>query len=96
MSIAPTQEYLARCDWWKGPYDVVFADPPYAETHAVDVLRKAWTTALLAAGGVMVIEQHAKFELPTSFHGAALIRRYVYGDTALWLYGPLNDEAASA
>ncbi|MBA5867006.1 MAG: 16S rRNA (guanine(966)-N(2))-methyltransferase RsmD [Nitrospira sp. CR1.3] len=96
VRIGPTQEFLARRDWWNGPYDVVFADPPYAEIREVDQLRSVWTTELLAADGVMVIEQNAKAELPASLDRAVLVRRYVYGDTALLLYGPVKGETGSA
>jgi len=91
-----TQQFLARPDWWKGPYSVVFADPPYADTQAAETLRTVWTTELLGKDGVMVIEQDAKAVLPTSAVGGALIRRYVYGDTALFLYGAAPREGGSA
>lgn len=91
-----TQDFLTRPDWWDGPYNVVFADPPYADGQAIETLRLVWTTELLVENGLMVIEQNAKSVLPTSFPGAALIRRYVYGDTALLLYGAAPRQAASA
>jgi hypothetical protein len=43
-----------------------------------------------------VIEQHAKVDLPASLEHAVLIRRYVYGDTALFLYGPAAQGVDSA
>jgi hypothetical protein len=36
----------------------------------------------------MVIEQDARAKLPTGTDRATLIRRYDYGDTALFMYGP--------
>lgn len=87
VRVGRTQDFLARPEWWEGPYDVVFADPPYADTQVIETLQTVWTTELLGEDGVMVIEQNAKAVLPTSVADAVLIRRYVYGDTALFLYG---------
>jgi 16S rRNA (guanine(966)-N(2))-methyltransferase RsmD len=91
-----TQEFLARPDLWNGPYDVVFADPPYADAQAIDTLTMVWTTELLGEDGVMVIEQNVKAALPAPCAGATLIRRYVYGDTVLLLYGAAPRQAGSA
>jgi len=93
---ARTQDFLSRPDWWEGPYAVVFADPPYADTQATETVRMVWTAELLGEDGVMVIEQNAKAVLPPSVGGAALIRRYVYGDTALFLYGAVPRQGGSA
>ena len=92
---ARTEVFLEHLDWWKGPYDIVFADPPYAASEEIDVLRRAWTTGLLSPKGMMMVEQHTKVALPTSFDGAALIKRYVYGDTALCLYGSADGPTIS-
>jgi len=35
----------------------------------------------------VIIEQDSRTELPASIDHAVLVRRYVYGDTALHLYG---------
>ena len=93
---ARTGEFFTRQDWWKGPYDILFADPPYAAGQEIEVLQRAWRVGLLSRQGVMVIEQHTKSALPTSFEGATLIRRYLYGDTALFVYGPETGAAAPA
>ncbi len=82
-----TETYLAHPGWWGGRFDVVFADPPYANSQELEALRHVWEVGLVTADGAMVIEQNVKAELPASFPGAMLIRRYVYGDTALFLYG---------
>lgn len=84
------EDFLERCDWWNGPYDIVFADPPYAAAREIDVLQRAWVSGLLSSNGVLVIEQHTKAALPAAFDGAVLVKRYRYGDTALFLYGPAS------
>jgi len=81
-------DFLDRPERWDGGYDVVFADPPYAARDAAPVILRAWKTGLVAPHGVMVIEQDAASELPRQTEEARLIRRYDYGDTSLFVYGP--------
>ncbi len=90
-----TDVFVGKPEWWGGPFDIVFADPPYAALRELDVLWSAWTTGLVATAGVLVVEQESKTELPTRIDNAVLIRRYVYGDTALHLYGQDHTEAAA-
>lgn len=90
------QTFLQRPQWWKGPYDVLFADPPYAAHDAVDLVLGSWDVGLLAEDAVMVIEQDGRAELPTATDQATLIRRYDYGDTALFLYGRAKQDGSAA
>ena len=55
--------------------------PGVAITHAFVVLHS--------------IEQDARAELPTGTEEARLMRRYDYGDTALFMFGPASDRSAS-
>jgi 16S rRNA (guanine966-N2)-methyltransferase len=84
----PTETFLRQWQWQNAPYDVVFADPPYADAEAVKLVLASWTIGLLAPDAVMVIEQDARAELPAATDQARFTRRYRYGDTALFLYGP--------
>lgn len=93
---ARTEVFLQRPDWWNGAYDTIFADPPYAKMQAADLLQQVWTIGLLSSNGVMVIEQDVKADLPRTLDQAVLVKRYVYGDTALFLYGPAPSKAVSA
>lgn len=96
LRVGLTKTFLQRPQWWNGPYDVLFADPPYAAKEAAELVLGSWGIGLLAEDAVMVIEQDARAELPTATDRATLIRRYDYGDTALFLYGPAKqDESAS-
>jgi|SRR5689334_21731567 16S rRNA (guanine966-N2)-methyltransferase len=88
LRVGLTQTFFRRPQWWNGPYDVLFADPPYAVKEAVDLVLGSWGIGLLAEDAVMVIEQDARAKLPTGTDRATLIRRYDYGDTALFMYGP--------
>ena len=78
--------FLQRKDWWGEPYDVLFADPPYAAPEEVDVLIHACRPGLLSEHATVVIEHDSRTDLPASIDHATLVRRYVYGDTALYLY----------
>ena len=74
---------------------MLFADPPYADREAVDVVLGSWHLPLLSPRGVMVIEQDIRVVLPVETDGARLLRRYAYGDTALFLYGRAESNARS-
>jgi 16S rRNA (guanine966-N2)-methyltransferase len=70
------------------PYDVVFADPPYAT--AEDALREVFTSLVsngwLADGAIVVVERssrHAQWRWPAEIEP---VRERRYGEGALW-YG---------
>jgi len=87
IHVGQASAFLQRNDWWGGPYDVLFADPPYAALDEVDILIQAWKPGLLSEHAAMMIEQDSRATLPASIDHATLLRRYQYGDTALYLYG---------
>ncbi len=95
VRVGQTAAFLARKDWWGGPYDVLFADPPYAALDELDILIHAWRPGLLTEHAAVIIEQDSRTELPASIDHAALVRRYVYGDTALYLYGLSTSESTA-
>jgi 16S rRNA (guanine966-N2)-methyltransferase len=95
LRVSQTETFLQQPQWWQGPYDVVFADPPYADREAVELVLGSWHLDLLAPEAVLVIEQDARAKLPTATNRARLMRRYDYGDTALFVYGPAHDRSAS-
>jgi len=81
-----TGTFLQRRDRWDGPYNVVFADPPYAARDELDVLAGLGRAGLLTRDAVIVVEQASLDESPERIGPAILIRRYEYGDTVLALY----------
>ena len=95
LRVEMMETFLGQRQWRNSPYDVVFADPPYADSKAVDLVLASWGSGLLAPHAVMVIEQHARAQLPEATGQARCIRRYLYGDTALFVYGPPPDGSAS-
>ena len=96
VHVAQAAAFLKRKDWWEGPYDVLFADPPYAASDELDILIHAWRPGLLSEHAAMMIEQDSRTELPASIDHAALVRRYLYGDTALYLYGVTTSAAVAS
>jgi 16S rRNA (guanine(966)-N(2))-methyltransferase RsmD len=96
VRLESTQNFFQHPESWQGPYDLLFADPPYADASAVDLVLTSWKLGLLSTEGRMIIEQDARAQLPASTEDAELLRRYVYGDTALFVYGPAKlDRVAS-
>ena len=96
VRIGQTAGFLDQKDWWGGPYDVLFADPPYAALDELEIVIHAWRPGLLSEHATVIIEQDSRTELPASINHAALVRRYVYGDTALYLYGVTTSELAAS
>jgi 16S rRNA (guanine(966)-N(2))-methyltransferase RsmD len=81
------QDFLKRPDQWEGPYQIIFADPPYAMTHEfTDLLNGPMTDRLFAADARLIIEHAHKTSVPASLGRAICTRRYRYGDTALTVY----------
>jgi 16S rRNA (guanine966-N2)-methyltransferase len=67
-----------------GPFDLVFADPPYAFTGYAALL--AAVAPILAADGEVVVEHSARLELPVE--AGPLVRTDVrrYGESSLSFY----------
>jgi 16S rRNA (guanine(966)-N(2))-methyltransferase RsmD len=95
IRVGQTAAFLDRKDWWGGPYDILFADPPYAALDELEILIHAWRPGLLSKHAAVIIEQDSRTTLPASIDHAVLVRRYVYGDTALYLYGLSASESTT-
>lgn len=72
----------------RGPYDVVFLDPPYdldehELTHALQLLIPS-----LAPGATIIIERAGRSPQPTLAAGLEHARHRTYGDTVLWWVRP--------
>ena len=95
VRVARTETFLRQPQTWDGPYDVLFADPPYADRGAVELVLDGWHLGLLSSESVMIIEQDARAQMPSETDRARLMRRYDYGDTSLFLYGQAGGRSAS-
>jgi len=84
--VGRTGTFFGKPERWSGPYNIVFADPPYAATEELDVLAGLVRPGLLTQNAVIVIEQASAADLPETVGPATLTRRYEYGDTVLCFY----------
>ena len=71
----------------RGPFDLVFADPPYGSVAEIsDFLGSATQGEVLAAGGSLVIERGSR-DPETDIPGLERTRSQRYGSTRLDFYG---------
>ena len=81
------KQFLSRSDEWGGPYDIVFADPPYAIVGEIQSLMDQTSLdRLFAPDSWLIIEHAEKMTLPATLGSGVYVRRYRYGDTVLSLY----------
>jgi 16S rRNA (guanine(966)-N(2))-methyltransferase RsmD len=79
---------VLRGDAAHGPFDLVLADPPYAESEAETMLPCA--ARLLAPGGLLVIERDARSVPPDAApFGLERFRSASYGRARLDFYRPV-------
>lgn len=65
------------------PYEVIFADPPYAFSEYGALLEALQHTCLLAKGGVLVVEHDRRVSVRTKSSALTSFRESSYGDTVL-------------
>lgn len=81
------QQFLRTPDQWDGPYDIVFADPPYSEVEdCVSLLSEPQPEDFFSTDSWLVIEHATRTTLPLSIGHTQFLRRYRYGDTSLSVY----------
>ncbi len=81
------ERFLHHLDGWEsGPFDIVFADPPYTAAAETEALLHTADPRWVTSHGVVVLEHAAKRRPPDTLAGCRFIRRYQYGDTALSLF----------
>lgn len=67
-------------------FELIFADPPYAEQAVPELLALIEKHGLLAPEGTLVIEHHKREEAPAAHGPFAQIDQRLYGDTAVTLF----------
>lgn len=80
VSVLPYQ-LPERMDKLAGPFDIIFADPPYA-AEAAPLLEAMAKLALLAPEGVLVLEHDKKYKVEAA-PPLELTRERTYGGTTL-------------
>ena len=76
-------DYLSRC---REQYDIIFLDPPYAETYLENAINRITEIDILQSNGIMIAERPLGKELPWEFEGYTRSRDYKYGKTLLTIY----------
>jgi 16S rRNA (guanine966-N2)-methyltransferase len=87
LAVGPVSRVLAeRPD--ERPYDIVFADPPYAvpDKEITAMLAALVDGGWLAADAVVVVERSSRSDEPEWPRGVTPVRTRRYGETTLW-YG---------
>lgn len=74
-------------------FDLIFADPPYADADRVLPELLADADALLSERGIAVLEHASKSEPPAAPRGLVLTRTKRYGETSLAFYERPGDDA---
>lgn len=80
------KQFLTRPDLWTGPYDIVFADPPYDLAYKLEDIFEAVHATLASPDAWLVVEHASKTTLPNRLGMSTFQKRYQYGDTALSIF----------
>ncbi len=75
----------------EGPFDVVFADPPYADSPFEALATRLDERSLVAGGGVVMFEHFHKSQPPDRLQGLEIATRRRYGDSAVSVYRPVDE-----
>lgn len=67
-------------------FDLIFADPPYAQNMSLSILDIVNNSSLLTQNGLLIIEERHCVDLPSSMSTLERIDRRTYGETAFSLY----------
>jgi len=68
------------------PFDVILLDPPYRTEDGKKALNTVVDCAILAAGGIVVVEHDQRTVLPSAIGRLQECKRHRYGDTVLSFY----------
>jgi len=90
------ESFLCDPRQWQGPYDLMLADPPYAETDDLVEALRGVPGGRFAGHTRLVIEHGKKMALMPEIGIFRLRRRYDYGDTALSLFLRAEEFPASS
>ena len=74
----------------RGPYDIVFADPPYDDVEMTTVLSKIGTQVPFASGGKVILEHRTKTSFSQQVGTLRQVRQASYGDTTLTFFEPFG------
>lgn len=87
---SPVDRAISRLSSEGARFDLVFADPPYAERAIGKVLEQLSLTGLLAPDGRVCLEHDRREEAPAAVGGLARVDERRFGDTLVTIYGPVG------
>lgn len=91
MRAQTVEDFLDNPAQWNGPYDIVFADPPYSDAREFSVLlSEPQAERLFNVDSWLIIEHATRTILPLALGPTQFLRRYRYGDTTLSVYSSPN------
>lgn len=96
VSASRVQSYLRRAGRWPHPFDIVLADPPYADTGELINVLALVPAGAFTARALLVLEHAKKMVVPPTLGDFRLVRRYEYGDTALSLFQRAQEPSISS
>lgn len=74
-----------------GPFDVVFADPPYVDNPFAALAEALVINGLLAEDSTVMLEHSRRTELPDRLGSLEIVTRRRYGDAAVSVYRPVTE-----
>jgi 16S rRNA G966 N2-methylase RsmD len=74
---------LSKLRTCEAPFDVIYADPPFAFNDHYNFLAKLAEEGILSPQGIVAIEHAKNLHLPDKAGDLALTRRKVYGSVVL-------------
>jgi len=77
---------VARVVAEAGPFDVVFADPPYAAQTPTQITSLVSRAGALKEGGTLVVEHDKRVEAPAEHEGLVRTDTRQFGDTTVSFY----------
>lgn len=78
----------------RGPFDLIFADPPYGHGHAPRILEECDRLKLLGDNGIMVMETAERDPVPERVAHLQRFDQRHYGLTMLHFFQPATEEQA--
>ena len=79
-------DYMTYLNRAREQVDIVFLDPPYAETFLENSIKRITEIDILRSNGIIVTERPVGKELLLEFDGYSRSKDYKYGNTLLTIY----------
>jgi 16S rRNA (guanine966-N2)-methyltransferase len=76
----------------EGKYDIIFIDPPYADSKLENLLQQVDSQTLLNKGSLVVIPHSSRITLAEKYGELHLIKRKQHGDTCISIFYREVDE----